>query len=47
MTKKSRGRHSVVAIGWGKEKNEDYWLVANSWGAFYGDRGFVKVRFEQ
>jgi len=44
--KKSSTRHSMVAIGWGQENGEDYWQVANSWGAFYGDRGFLKMKMD-
>ena len=31
MTGKALGGHSVKIIGWGKEGQEAYWLVANSW----------------
>ena len=35
--------HSVVLIGWGTEGGNDYWLIRNSWGANWGDHGFVKI----
>jgi len=38
------GLHDVKIIGWGTEDNVDYWLVANSWNAEWGDKGFFKVK---
>ena len=38
--------HSVVIVGWGKDEatNTDYWIVANSWGPEWGDKGFFKIK---
>jgi len=37
--------HLVRIIGWGTtDKGEDYWLVANSWGISWGEKGFFKIR---
>lgn len=38
------GGHSVRVIGYGVEKGENYWLVANSWGEKWGDHGLVKIK---
>jgi len=37
------GAHAVRIIGWGVEDGEKYWLVANSFGAKWGDRGTFKI----
>ena len=38
------GGHAIRILGWGTESGTDYWLVANSWNADWGDQGFFKIR---
>jgi len=37
------GGHAIKILGWGVEKSTPYWLVANSWNADWGDKGFFKI----
>lgn len=39
-----RNNHAVAVVGYGQENGLDFWLVKNSWGNWWGDRGFFKVK---
>lgn len=35
--------HALLLVGYGNEKNVDYWIVKNSFGDKWGERGFMKI----
>jgi cathepsin L len=45
-TKATDVNHLVVLVGYGTDRKtgEDFWLVRNSWGPQWGEKGYIRLK---
>jgi len=44
LCNKEKLNHGVAVVGYGSEGSDNYWIIRNSWGATWGESGYMRMK---
>jgi cathepsin X len=39
--------HIISVVGWGKEGDQEFWIGRNSWGTYWGESGYFRIKMHE